>query len=54
VVFIIFLGQSQVTLLNPSNYHDIMFFILGVLPLVISTGAGANARNAIGTSVMGG
>ncbi|WOT06639.1 efflux RND transporter permease subunit [Shewanella youngdeokensis] len=29
-------------------------FILGVLPLVISTGAGANARNAIGTSVMGG
>ncbi len=29
-------------------------FILGVTPLVISTGAGANARNAIGTSVMGG
>jgi multidrug efflux pump len=29
-------------------------FILGVLPLVISTGAGSNARNAIGTSVMGG
>ena len=29
-------------------------FALGVLPLVISTGAGANARNAIGTSVMGG
>ena len=29
-------------------------FGLGVLPLVISTGAGANARNAIGTSVMGG
>jgi len=29
-------------------------FVLGVLPLVISTGAGANARNAIGTSVMGG
>ncbi|WP_435236370.1 efflux RND transporter permease subunit [Psychromonas sp. PT13] len=29
-------------------------FILGVMPLVISTGAGANARNAIGTSVMGG
>ncbi len=29
-------------------------FTLGVLPLVISTGAGANARNAIGTSVMGG
>lgn len=29
-------------------------FGLGVLPLVISSGAGANARNAIGTSVMGG
>lgn len=29
-------------------------FGLGVLPLVISTGAGANARNAIGTSVLGG
>jgi multidrug efflux pump len=29
-------------------------FILGVTPLVISTGAGSNARNAIGTSVMGG
>ncbi|WP_426359400.1 efflux RND transporter permease subunit [Pseudocolwellia sp. HL-MZ19] len=29
-------------------------FVLGVTPLVISSGAGANARNAIGTSVMGG
>ncbi|MGL4416427.1 MAG: efflux RND transporter permease subunit, partial [Plesiomonas shigelloides] len=29
-------------------------FILGVLPLVISTGAGAMSRNAIGTGVMGG
>ena len=29
-------------------------FILGVLPLVISTGAGANARHAIGTGVIGG
>ncbi|AJE35661.1 efflux RND transporter permease subunit [Aeromonas hydrophila] len=29
-------------------------FILGVLPLVISTGAGASSRNAIGTGVMGG
>ena len=29
-------------------------FILGVLPLAISTGAGANGRQAIGTSVMGG
>ncbi len=29
-------------------------FILGVLPLAISTGAGANARHAIGTGVMGG
>ncbi|MGB2078156.1 MAG: efflux RND transporter permease subunit, partial [Vibrio sp.] len=31
-----------------------MAFILGVTPLVISSGAGANARHAIGTSVMGG
>ena len=29
-------------------------FILGVLPLVISSGAGANARHAIGTGVVGG
>jgi multidrug efflux pump len=29
-------------------------FILGVLPLVVSHGAGANGRHAIGTGVMGG
>ena len=29
-------------------------FILGVLPLAISTGAGANSRRAIGTGVVGG
>jgi multidrug efflux pump len=29
-------------------------FILGVTPLAISTGAGANARHAIGTGVIGG
>ncbi len=29
-------------------------FILGVMPLVLSTGAGANSRQAIGTGVMGG
>jgi multidrug efflux pump len=29
-------------------------FILGVFPMVISTGAGANARHAIGTAVVGG
>ena len=29
-------------------------FTLGVLPLVLSTGAGANGRNAIGATVMGG
>ncbi|PQJ95237.1 multidrug efflux RND transporter permease subunit [Chromatium okenii] len=29
-------------------------FILGVLPLVLSSGAGANSRHAIGTGVMGG
>ncbi len=29
-------------------------FILGVLPLAISSGAGANGRHAIGTGVMGG
>ena len=29
-------------------------FILGVLPLAISSGAGANSRHAIGTGVIGG
>jgi multidrug efflux pump len=29
-------------------------FILGVLPLAISTGAGAAARHSVGTGVMGG
>jgi len=29
-------------------------FILGVLPLAISTGAGAGARQSVGTGVMGG
>ncbi|HSC08361.1 MAG TPA: efflux RND transporter permease subunit, partial [Steroidobacteraceae bacterium] len=29
-------------------------FILGVSPLVVSSGAGANARRAIGTGVVGG
>jgi multidrug efflux pump len=29
-------------------------FILGVLPLALSTGAGANARHSIGTGVVGG
>lgn len=28
-------------------------FILGVLPLVISSGAGSGAQNAVGTGVMG-
>ncbi|MCX7018117.1 MAG: efflux RND transporter permease subunit [Candidatus Sumerlaeota bacterium] len=31
-----------------------MAFVLGVLPLVINTGAGAGAQNAIGTGVVGG
>src|SRR4029078_10000097 len=29
-------------------------FILGVLPLVFATGAGANARHSLGTAVFGG
>jgi multidrug efflux pump subunit AcrB len=29
-------------------------FILGVVPLVIATGPGANARHSIGTTVFGG
>jgi multidrug efflux pump len=29
-------------------------FVLGVLPLVVSSGAGANGRHALGTGVMGG
>ena len=31
-----------------------MAFILGVLPLAISVGAGAGARRSVGTGVMGG
>ena len=56
--------------LNGKNLHDAVVegarlrlrpilmtsfaFILGVMPLVISSGAGANARRAIGTGVVGG
>ena len=29
-------------------------FILGVMPLVISKGAGSGSQNAVGTGVMGG
>src|SRR3546814_12523366 len=29
-------------------------FIMGVLPMAVSTGAGANARHALGTGVIGG
>jgi HAE1 family hydrophobic/amphiphilic exporter-1/multidrug efflux pump len=29
-------------------------FILGVVPLVLSSGAGAGARHSVGTGVMGG
>ena len=29
-------------------------FILGVLPLALASGAGANARHSIGTGIMGG
>jgi multidrug efflux pump len=29
-------------------------FILGVLPLAVATGAGAGARNSVGTAVAGG
>jgi HAE1 family hydrophobic/amphiphilic exporter-1 len=29
-------------------------FILGVLPLAIASGAGAGARNSVGTTVVGG
>jgi HAE1 family hydrophobic/amphiphilic exporter-1/multidrug efflux pump len=31
-----------------------MAFSLGVLPLVLSTGAGSGGRNAIGAAVLGG
>ncbi len=31
-----------------------MAFILGVVPLVLSSGAGAGARHSVGTGVMGG
>ena len=40
------------------RYRPIMMtslaFILGVLPLAVATGAGANARHSIGTGVIGG
>lgn len=29
-------------------------FILGMIPLVIATGAGANARQALGVTILGG
>jgi multidrug efflux pump subunit AcrB len=29
-------------------------FILGVIPLVVASGAGANSRQALGTAVFGG
>jgi multidrug efflux pump len=29
-------------------------FILGAMPLVLATGAGANARHSIGTGIIGG
>jgi HAE1 family hydrophobic/amphiphilic exporter-1 len=36
------------------SYMTSMAFILGVLPLVLATGAGAVARRTIGFTVMGG
>ena len=31
-----------------------MAFLLGVMPLTVSTGAGANSQHAIGTGIVGG
>ncbi|XPE48791.1 efflux RND transporter permease subunit [Shigella flexneri] len=36
------------------NPDDLSGLLLGVLPLVISHGAGSGAQNAVGTGVMGG
>ena len=38
----------------PDHYDFSMAFILGVLPLVFATGAGAVARRTIGLTVLGG
>ncbi|XMR42385.1 efflux RND transporter permease subunit [Escherichia coli] len=49
------LGEPRVMRLPvPDPDDSSSAFILGVLPLVISSGAGASSRNAIGTGVMGG
>ncbi len=37
-----------------TDLDDSFAFIFGVLPLALSTGAGANSRITIGTSVIGG
>ena len=39
---------------SASNPDDVSGLHPGVLPLVISSGAGSGAQNAVGTGVMGG
>lgn len=50
--------REAVTVASRLRFRPILMtsfaFILGVFPLAISTGAGANARHAIGTGVIGG
>ena len=38
----------------PANSDDLFAFILGVVPLVLATGAGASARKSIGVTVFSG
>ena len=47
------LEAVRLTILRPIIMTS-MAFILGVMPLVLATGAGAVARNTIGFTVLGG
>ena len=46
--------QFPPLLLNSPLLMTAFSFILGVVPLVVATGAGAGSRRALGTAVFGG
>jgi hypothetical protein len=39
---------------GPAERRDMTAFILGVMPLVVATGAGQEGRHSVGTAVAGG